>query len=227
MKTNIIYSITILFMALMGISCGDKEDTQPDIAGVWNYEKPHFVFDYAQDSISIVMDKGKKTSIAVTDLKNMFLEMATEKMKDYFTGLEFNPGNKLKVKMQMQNGAQGAIGADYIQRNDIIQVTLDTNDLKQMMPQGVAPKIPAISFKYAATPDRMQMYFDKVYVQTLVLTMMDQIVDMLIPIMGMDQMPPTMLEQAKKGIKAQIPPILDNIVRLEIGFFLTRESMLK
>lgn len=227
MKTKIIYSIAILFIALMGISCDDKEKNEPDIAGAWNYEKPHFIFDYAQDSISIVMDKGKKKSFAVSDFKNMFLGMASEKMKDYFTGIEFNPGNKLKIKMQMKNGDQGAIGADYIQRNDVIQVILDTNDLKQMMPQGVAPKIPAISFKYTVSPDKMQMYFDKVYVQTLVLMMMDQMVDMLIPMMGMDNMPPAVLEQAKKGIKAQIPPILDNILRLEIGFFLTRESMLK
>lgn len=228
MKTKVIYSVAILLIAFLGISCNDKDDKQPDISGAWNYENPHFLFDYAQDSVSIIMGQGKKKSIAVEDLKKTFLDMATEKMGDYFTGVEFNSGNKLKIKMQMKGGVQGTMNADYILTNDIIQVALDTNDLKELT-GGAAVQIPAISFKYAVNGDKMQMYFDQVYVQTVVSMMMDKIVDMLLPMMGVDteHLPETVLTQIKAGIKAQIPVILDNIIRLEIGFNLTRESVLK
>lgn len=228
MKTKVIYSIVVLCLAFVGISCDDKNDNQPDITGAWNYESPHFIFDYAQDSVSIVMNQGKKMSIAVDDLKKIFLGMATEKMKDYFVGVEFNPGNKLKIKMLMQGGVQGTLGADYTVKENMIEVSLDTADLKQLT-GGVAPKIPAISFKYTVTADKMQMYFDQVYVQTVISMMQAQLLDMIIPMLGIDtsHMPSAALEEMKKQMKAQISGILDNIVRLEIGFNLTRENLLK
>lgn len=99
MKNKLIYSLAILLMAFLGVSCDDKDDTS-SIAGAWNYSTPHFIFEYAQDSVSITMAQGKKKSIAVDDLKATFLQMATEKMKDYFTGVEFIP---------VSNGNQNAI----------------------------------------------------------------------------------------------------------------------
>ena len=227
MKTKLIYSLAILFIAFMGVSCDDKEDNTPDIAGTWNYGTPHFVFEYAQDSITVTMAQGKKESIAVDDLKSMFLGMATEKMKDYFTGVEFNAGNQMKIKMQMQNGAQSSLNAVYIQSDDVIGVALDTNDLKQLT--GTSMQIPAISFKYTVNNNQMLMYFDQVYVQTVISMMQDKFVDMLLPVMGVDasQLPESVVNQIKESIKSQISGILDNVIRLEVGFNLTRESVLK
>lgn len=227
MKTKLIYSLVILFIAFMGVSCNDKDDKAPDIAGAWNYRTPHFIFEYAQDSVSITMAQGKKKSIAVADFKAVFLEMATEKMQDYFTGVEFNPRNQMKIKMQLKGGTQNSLNASYIQTDDVIGVTLDTTDLKQLT--GTSMQIPAISFKYTVNGDQMLMYFDQVYVQTVVSMMQDKIVDLIIPMMGVDitKLPESVVDQMKKGIKAQIPLILDNIIRLEIGFNLTRENVLK
>lgn len=227
MKTKLIYSLAILFIAFMGFSCDDKDDKTPDIAGAWNYENPHFVFEYAQDSISVTMAQGKKKSIAVEDLKAIFLNMATEKMKDYFTGVEFNAGNQMKIKMQLKDGAESSLKATYIQSDDVIGVTLDADDLQALT--GTSMQIPSISFKYTVSQDHLLMYFDQVYVQTVVSMMQNKIVDMLLPIMGVDvsQLPESVVNQIKEGIKAQIPVILDNIIRLEIGFNLTRESVLK
>lgn len=227
MKRKVLYSMVVLWLAFMGISCDDKKDEQPDISGAWNYESPHFILDYAQDSVSFGMP-GKMMSMAVTDLKDTFLEMATEKMKDYFVGVELNSGGKMKIKMQMQGGVQGTLGADYQLKENMIAVSLDTNDLKQLT-GGVAPKIPTISFKYTVTADKMQMYFDQVYVQTVISMMQEQLINMIIPMLGVDtsHMPPVALEAMKTEMKKQISGILDNIVRLEIGFNLTRENLLK
>lgn len=225
MKTKLIYSLAILFMAFMGVSCDDNDDKTPDIAGAWNYGTPHFVFEYAQDSVSIIM-QGKKESKSVDDLKSIFLDMATEKMKDYFTGVEFNSGNQMKIKMQMKGGAQSSLKAAYIQTDDVIGVTLDTNDLKQIT--GTSMQIPSISFKYTVNHDQMLMYFDQVYVQTVISMMQDKIIDMIIPMMvDVSKIPEAALNKMKESIKLQIPGILDNIIRLEIGFNLTRESVLK
>lgn len=227
MKTKLIYSFAMLCMAFTIISCDEKDDKSPEIAGAWNYSTPHFLFEYAQDSVSITMAQGKKKSIAVDDLKATFLGMATEKMKEYFTGVEFNSGNQMRIKMQMKDGAQSSLNAAYIQSDGVIGVTLDADDLKELT--GSAMQIPSISFKYTVNNDRLLMYFDQVYVQTVVSMMQDKIVDMIIPMMGVDvtQLPESVVNQMKEGIKTQIPVILDQIIRLEIGFNLTRESVLK
>lgn len=227
MKTKLFYSLTILFIAFIGVSCDDKDDKTPDIAGAWNYSSPHFVFEYAQDSVSITMAQGKKKAIAVEDLKETFLGMATEKMKDYFTGVEFNPSNQMRIKMQLKGGAQSSLKAVYVQSDDVVGVTLDADDLKELT--GTSMQIPSISFKYTVSNDQLLMYFDQVYVQTVVSMMQDKIIDMIIPMMGIDisKLPESAVNMMKEGIKSQIPVILDNIIRLGIGFNLTRESVLK
>lgn len=226
MKNKLIYSLAILLMAFLGVSCDDKDDTS-SIAGAWNYSTPHFIFEYAQDSVSITMAQGKKKSIAVDDLKATFLQMATEKMKDYFTGVEFNSGNQMKIKMQLKDGAQSSLKASYIQAESVIGVELDADDMKELT--GTSMQIPPLSFKYKVNNDQLLMYFDQVYLHSLVSMMQDKIVDMIIPIMGVDvsQLPESAVNQMKESIKSQISVIFNNIIRLEIGFNLTRESVLK
>lgn len=226
MKNKLIYSLAILLMAFLGISCDDKDDAS-SIAGAWNYSTPHFIFEYAQDSVSITMAQGKKKSIAVDDLKATFLQMATEKMKDYFTGVEFNSGNQMKIKMQLKDGAQSSLKASYIQAESVIGVELDADDMKELT--GTSMQIPPLSFKYKVNNDQLLMYFDQVYLHSLVSMMQDKIVDMIIPMMGVDvsQLPESAVNQMKESIKSQISVIFNNIIRLEIGFNLTRESVLK
>ena len=226
MKNKLIYSLAILLMAFLGVSCDDKDDAS-SIAGAWNYSTPHFIFEYAQDSVSITMAQGKKKSIAVDDLKATFLQMATEKMKDYFTGVEFNSGNQMKIKMQLKDGAQSSLKASYIQAESIIGVELDADDMKELT--GTSMQIPPLSFKYKVNNDQLLMYFDQVYLHSLVSMMQDKIVDMIIPMMGVDvsQLPESAVNQMKESIKSQISVIFNNIIRLEIGFNLTRESVLK
>ena len=225
MKNKLIYSLAILLMAFLSVSC-DKDDKTSDIAGAWNYSTPHFIFEYAQDSVSITMAQGKKKSIAVDDLKATFLQMATEKMKDYFTGVEFNSGNQMKIKMQLKDGAQSSLKATYIQTEYVIGVELDADDMKELT--GTSMQIPPLSFKYKVSNDQLLMYFDQVYIHSIVSMMQDKIVDMIIPMMGVDvsQLPESAVNQMKESIKSQISVILNNIVRLEIGFNLTRESVL-
>ncbi len=213
-------------MAFLGVSCDDKDDTS-SIAGAWNYSTPHFIFEYAQDSVSITMAQGKKKSIAVDDLKATFLQMATEKMKDYFTGVEFNSGNQMKIKMQLKDGAQSSLKASYIQAESIIGVELDADDMKELI--GTSMQIPPLSFKYKVNNDQLLMYFEQVYLHSLVSMMQDKIVDMIIPMMGVDvsQLPESAVNQMKESIKSQISVIFNNIIRLEIGFNLTRENVLK
>ena len=226
MKNKLIYSLAILLMAFLGVSCDDKDDAS-SIAGAWNYSTPHFIFEYAQDSVSITMAQGKKKSIAVDDLKATFLQMATEKMKDYFTGVEFNSGNQMKIKMQLKDGAQSSLKASYIQAESIIGVELDADDMKELT--GTSMQIPPLSFKYKVNNDQLLMYFDQVYLHSLVSMMQDKIVDMIIPMMGVDvsQLPESAVNQMKESIKSQISVIFNNIIRLEIGFNLTRENVLK
>lgn len=226
MKNKLIYSLAILLMAFLGVSCDDKDDAS-SIAGAWNYSTPHFIFEYAQDSVSITMAQGKKKSIAVDDLKATFLQMATEKMKDYFTGVEFNSGNQMKIKMQLKDGAQSSLKASYIQAESVIGVELDADDMKELT--GTSMQIPPLSFKYKVNNDQLLMYFDQVYLHSLVSMMQDKIVDMIIPMMGVDvsQLPESAVNQMKESIKSQISVIFNNIIRLEIGFNLTRESVLK
>ncbi len=226
MKNKLIYSLAILLMAFLGISCDDKDDAS-SIAGAWNYSTPHFIFEYAQDSVSITMAQGKKKSIAVDDLKATFLQMATEKMKDYFTGVEFNSGNQMKIKMQLKDGAQSSLKASYIQAESVIGVELDADDMKELT--GTSMQIPPLSFKYKVNNDQLLMYFEQVYLHSLVSMMQDKIVDMIIPMMGVDvsQLPESAVNQMKESIKSQISVIFNNIIRLEIGFNLTRENVLK
>lgn len=117
--------------------------------------------------------------------------------------------------------------ASYIQAESVIGVELDADDMKELT--GTSMQIPPLSFKYKVNNDQLLMYFEQVYLHSLVSMMQDKIVDMIIPMMGVDvsQLPESAVNQMKESIKSQISVIFNNIIRLEIGFNLTRENVLK
>ena len=84
MKT-LISLFLISFVAFCTISCNDDDKDTPDLANRYGaYEKPHFAFEYASDTIRIGMKPYYEKKIAVTEFKAMFNAMATEKMGAYF-----------------------------------------------------------------------------------------------------------------------------------------------
>lgn len=218
---KILYVLFGFCMAFCAISCNEEEDNAGDnISGNWNYQSPYFVFEYAQDSISIVMDRGRKTSIAVEEVKNIFLRMAGEKMGDYFKGLTFDADNQLTIKMQMSDQSENTLHATWLKTSEFIQVTLDSTELKKMT-NGAVSKIPSISFNYKMDVKGLQMYFDKDYITIIYAMMGDMLMNkVLLPAMGMD--PAQAPEAMKQMVEQQIQGILAQIKRLEIGFNLSR-----
>ena len=65
-------------LAIALCACSDNEDEPNSLLGTWQYEQPHFEFEYAQDSIVISMGQYRKMSIAAKDLKTMFLRKKWE-----------------------------------------------------------------------------------------------------------------------------------------------------
>lgn len=226
MKNKLFHSITVLCMALIGFSCSD-DDTKntKDLLGAWGYVSPHFVFEYAQDSVVVTMDKGKPKAWAVKDIRTNFLDMAQEKMGDYFRGMEFVNEKELNIRMLFADGAEDQLKASYLCKNDIVQVSLDTADIKRLT--GKTLNIPKISFKYSIEGGQMQMYLDKSYIQSIVSMMTDQLVKMLVPMMiDLDKIPelvrPAVTKAMEEELKNQIPGILEQVKQLEIGINLGR-----
>ncbi|MEG2276607.1 MAG: hypothetical protein RSA53_03225 [Odoribacter sp.] len=219
---KMIYSMVILLTAIWCVSCEDEND-EAVITGNWNYEKPYFEFDYAKDSITLNFEREPQ-SIAVKDLKQMFIRMASEKMGTYFTGIEFGDKNRMKINIKMQGGIPYTLNADYKQLGNIVQVTLDSNDLKQLT-HGVAPKIPAISFKCNTNGNQMLLYFDLSYIKTVYSMMSDQIINMVIGIIGIDLngLNEGQTIAIKKRVEEQIIEIMKNTQKLEIGFTLNQK----
>ncbi len=226
MKNKTFYSIITLCIAFIGFSCTNSEDDQNNVlAGIWNYQSPHFAFEYSEDSIAFDMGMGGKKSLSAEDLNSMFYGMAQEKMGAYFNGIQFVSANELKVRMQMASGDADSLKATYIGKGDIIEIELDTTDLGRI--NGKTMNIPKISFKYTADAEQMTMYFDKSYVTMLWAMMHDQLLDMMIPMMiDIEQVPErardAMLAAVKVSFKAQIDNILDKTQKIEIGMIFKR-----
>lgn len=219
---NFIYFIMIAWISCSFISCNDK-DNSSDITGNWNYEKPHFEFEYASDSVSIVMMKGQKKNWAVKDLKAAFLRMANEKMGDYFKGLTILPDNQLSIRMVYQSGQEDSLRAEYKQSADILQITLNKDDLAELA-GAAAAMIPPVSFNYSLHGNKMTVYFDKAYVSVLYSMMGDKIIPIIVSMMGIDisQLPEAAQKAIINDIKKQISGILENTRKLEIGFVVGR-----
>lgn len=70
MKT-LISLFLISFVAFCTISCNDDDKDTPDLANRYGaYEKPHFAFEYASDTIRIGMKPYYEKKIAVTEFKS-------------------------------------------------------------------------------------------------------------------------------------------------------------
>lgn len=218
---NVIYLVLTAIAVLNLTSCDDKNKDGEKLLGSWKYEKPYFEFEYAQDSIVIEMYQGKKMAMAVEDVKGMFLGMASEKMGDYFKGIDFISEDQLVVNMAMASGDSSSLHATYKLSGELIEVKLNAEDMKELMGDKGA-MIPTISFKYLQTGNQLTVYFDEVYIQTMYATMQDQIVPMIIKAMGVDinRLPEQAQTAMIQGIKVQITGILDNIDKLRVGFVL-------
>ena len=104
MKT-LISLFLISFVAFCTISCNDDDKDTPDLANRYGaYEKPHFAFEYASDTIRIGMKPYYEKKIAVTEFKAMFNAMATEKMGAYFKGIQFKENKQLIISARMKDG---------------------------------------------------------------------------------------------------------------------------
>lgn len=218
---NLIYLVLTAIAVLNLTSCEDENKDGEKLLGSWKYEKPYFEFEYAQDSIVIEMYQGKKMALAVEDVKGMFLGMASEKMGDYFKGIDFISEDQLVVNMAMASGGSGTLRAAYKLSGELIEVKLNAEDMKELMGDKGA-MIPTISFKYLQTGNQLTVYFDEVYIQTMYATMQKQIVPMIIKAMGVDfsNLPEQAQAAMIQGIKMQITGILDNIDKLRVGFVL-------
>lgn len=222
---KIIYSTLIIFIALWSVSCDENDEnneneTETGIAGNWLYNnKPHFEFEYKTDSVTINMGKGT-ISYDVEYIKTAFTTMATEKMGEYFKGIYFGQDNQLIVKMSLKGGQADTLRASYIQKSNIIQVQLDTNDLKALA--GKSMNIPPISFKFVQNEDNMLIYLDQSYIHTFLSMNLDMMIKM---ITGQDlsTMPDKQAQAMRNMFGKEIGKVMDQVVKLGIGFNLVRE----
>ena len=223
MKKHIIYIIIALFSTVF-IACDDKKNDDSPLTGSWTYEEPHFQFEYAEDSIvfQIMQEPYKKK---VEDLKTEFLAMATEKMGAYFKGVDFKNDGTLKINMSLQGGTTMAMGGTYKTDGKYVQINLDTEILQQIM-CGNIPQIPAISFTYTLQNNKLLLYFDKVYVNSLVRTIMgnEELRSKILSLIpGFDRIPEQALPAVIQSLNGQITGILNKTETLELGFILQRQ----
>lgn len=219
-----IYLLLTVFLAFSVISCDDNEEKLPSLSGKWKYTQPYFEFDYASDSLVIEMYQGQKIVISVEELKEQFSRMATDKMKDYFKGIEIFSGEQLRILAQLQSSDTLSIHATYQQSHEFVQVTLDPEDMELLLGDK-AGMIPPVSFRYSLQQEKLNMYFDEAYIRTIYSMMENQLVPMIVSMMGIDfsRLPEGTEQIVIDGVKDQLSLILDKIIRLRIGFVLQKE----
>lgn len=216
--------ISILFIAILGLlnlSCSDQDESADKLAGTyWSYQKPHFEFEYATDTIVFQMMQ-KQIKISVRQLKGMFTAMAQEKMSAYFKGIYFQDHLTLLLNIQNKQQIPFKIPAQYMCDENYLQLTVNIGGMQSGM-NSPMNGIPPISFKYYIENNQLTMYFEKVYIQVIYSIMGDSIASMVIKAMGVDfsHAPEGMEEMAKKAIQEQINEILQQTKRLELGFVL-------
>ncbi len=221
MKT-ILYYLSVIFTAVCVISCEDDKKELPSLTGNWDYTQPYFEFEYASDSIVIEMYQGRSMSVSAEDLKTLFLRMATEKMQDYFQGIEVLSANDLHILARMQTAESFRIRAEYAQTEEFIEVALNRDDMQQLLGEK-AEMIPTISFRYSLQNETLTMYFDESYVRTIYAMMENRVVAMIVDRMGdVSRLPEEVRQMMTEGVKKQIPLILEKIIRLRVGFVLTK-----
>lgn len=214
--------ISILFIIALGISnisCSEENEPAENFAGThWSYQKPHFEFEYASDTIAFQMMQ-KPIKMGVNQLKGMFMAIAQEKMGTYFKGINFKDCHTLSVDIQNRQQEMLQLQAQYMCDENYLQLTMD---MGSMMFDTKFPvnEIPPISFKYQIQDNQLTMYFEKVYIQVIYSIMGDSIASMIIKAMGIDfsHAPEGMEAMAKQAIQKQLDEILQKTQRLEIGF---------
>ncbi len=224
---RITYLMMLVFTTLHFAACEDDSDTQgahsegqDKMIGDWKYNQPYLEFKYATDTI-----RFGNFAIAEKEMKQLFLEMATEKMGNYFTGIEFVSNQQLLVKARNAAGKPLHIHAGYVKNEKLMEVSLDKDDIAAFMRERAA-MIPAISFNYLLSGKELTVYLDKTYVRTLWETaplknkLSGLLADQMIP--GFGEMEPTEQQKALQGIQMQVSAILNNIQTLKIGFVLTK-----
>lgn len=221
------YLMMLIFTAFYFTACENDSDSsgapsagKGDMTGDWKYSQPYFEFEYATDTIHF-----GNFAIAEKEIKQLFLEMATQKMGDYFTGIEFVSPQQLVVKARYASDKPLNIHAEYIKNEMLMEVSLDKEDMASFMGDKAA-MIPAISFNYLQSEKELTIYFDKIYVRTLWETaqlkkmLSELLATKMIP--GFQEMPQTEQQQALLGIQRQVSAVLNNIRTLKIGFVLTK-----
>lgn len=226
MKTKLLNLFAIITIIMTIVSC-DTEDEKalPYTTGTWSYAAPHFVFDYASDSLQITMGSPDKKMIwAVKDLQAMFLQVAHEKMSDYFKGIHFISDKMLSIDVEIPFAGEINIPACYLAKDDFLELELDATSLKELTGENM--NIPKISFKCSYEPDHLMLYIDKVYLQVVASMMMDQILELMLPsiIPAYPMMPPPVKAMIINSFKQQINQIFENTQQLEIGIKFVRKD---
>ena len=167
------------------------------------------------------MGMAGNLTMAPQEISNLFIYFAGEKMGDYFKGISFRTHESMFIHMELGNGTQDSLKASYRQHNGLVGITLDANDLKRLT--GMYIPIPEISFHYLIDNGKMTLYLDKSYIQFLTATMIDQVLDMMLPsiIPNFDRIPEMAQKAMKASFKKQINEILEKTQELEIGINLT------
>ena len=148
MKT-LISLFLISFVAFCTISCNDDDKDTPDLANRYGaYEKPHFAFEYASDTIRIGMKPYYEKKIAVTEFKAMFNAMATEKMAAYFKGIQFKENKQLIISARMKEGDVYNLPGTYELSGNYLQITLDKEVMAHLMGDKAA-NIPSARFSFS------------------------------------------------------------------------------
>ena len=221
---RIVYFIYILGTIWSTISCSDDLELSV-VNGNWNYLKPYFEIEYATDSIVLEMNQGQKMSIAVSDLREMFMGMAGQKMQAYFKGIEFISGEQLMLKARTAKGIPVNFPVSYRRTRELLQLTLDQKQMQGFLGE-TAANIPPVSLKYFTGNDQMTIYLDEVYLQVIYSMMEENIITMMVEeiVPAFDRMPLNIQTKIKEGFTTQIRGIFDNMIRLQAGFVLTREE---
>lgn len=206
MKNVSIYLISILFLGI--IACEDSTSEKAP-AGTWNYESAYLQFEYSQDTVQLNMGPMGNIKASVEDINKKFPAIADNYMGKYFKGIDFVNASELRINMQMGDGSAESLKASYKIKGDLIEITLDTDDLKRLT--GMSLEIPAISFKWSYPYDdnTLALYFTQEYATICLHSMLPK----MLPMLGLPPM-------AQAALTAQIEEILGGTRKLDLGVWL-------
>lgn len=217
MKNQFIRFIVVAFVVVLGFSCSDDDSNISSLSGKWSYTDPYMVFDYEKPTVDFTMGSAGSRSFTPKQVIDYYMVFGGEKMKNYFTGVNFRADNQLMIYMKKANNVQDSLKARYRLSGDLVGISIDTADLRRVSGMRIPPL--EISFHYSQSGDNMMLYIGKEYLELLVRTQMDMILNMALPqfIPNYDRIPPVGQAAMKASFKNQINVILENTTRLEVG----------